>query len=229
MSNITILTNILSFSIFIMGLIIGIKIIKKKKKTNLNFFFACFFIFFSLGFLTNTIYHIHQDNRTLIWIFYYLTTISFNIALTSLLLSTLIYKYLENNKKKQYFLFIIFLFISLVGYLFFYPTLNEEAFDNHDIDTNINIYWNYFVNSYRFLILMYACLTFFKELKHSQGIVRVKLNFFSIGLWLGIIGLSFVLISFIDCCIESAFKLCALIFFILGSIQLYRGLGIHPD
>lgn len=175
----------------LIALIIGIRVFLLNKKDWLNRWFALFFISSSIGFLFYSIYHLILNNAEVIIPLMITAQIFFNFNVIALVMTVLIVeKYNKVAMSMKYIgtLLIIFLLMS-IGYFFFVPTLNLNAYASGIVDTNTPIGWMLFVNALRIGLAIYVSVKYIQITKAVDDDTKNKIKWFSIGVIVVIIGL----------------------------------------
>lgn len=188
----TIAKAVLAGITVIIGFVASILEIRKNPKYWLNRFFGLFFIVGSIGFLLYIVYHMIFTEIKIVLTLMIISNILLNFCLACLLMTSFILQYSEKVAISSKYLLITFgLFVlSIIGYIFWTPSVNAEEYAKGNVDTNTPILWLILVTLYRLGIMIYVLVKFTILLKFAESLrVKKQLNRFVIGMVINTIGI----------------------------------------
>ena len=212
---------------FLWGMGIAYIQLKKNLQSWLKRYFAGFFSSTAIGFLLYTLYHLMFQAPNLIIPMMILAQVFFNLGMTCLLLVVLIVEYGEItvfDKKLYLFPFILFV-ISLIGYVIWPPTLNQEDLENGLINTETTLILLLIVNLFRLFIVSFAIIKFWLLAKNSEdNYLKKRLLRFSYGLIIILLGILLNLLGGSLKSIGIFLEILGLAGFDIGAFIIFQGL-----
>jgi len=206
----------------LIAVIIGIRVFLLNKNDWLNRWFALFFISSSIGFLIYSIYHLILNNAEIIIPLMITAQIFFNFNVIALVMTVLILeKYNKAAMSIRYFGTLILLFLVMsIGYFFFIPTLDITAYAEGIVDTNTPIGWLVVVNALRISLAIYVSAKYILIAKKLEDDTKNKINWFSVGVIVIIIGLFLNLAG--GALLSPIVEILALLMIDIGSILILK-------
>lgn len=212
----------------IIGLVCGIIELKKNSSYWLNRFFSLFFMTSAMGFFFYTLYHIILSNAALVIPFMITAQISFQLAMSFLLLTEFVVEYSEKAAISAKYLLIsgcLFLVFS-IGYFIWIPTLNLADYAEGHVNTETPTFWFILVFSYRILVMGYVLYKFLHIGNQSTGAVKTQMNYFALGMIINIGATLITLLGGIHGILGIILEIIGLLAFNIGVLVIIKGLAM---
>ena len=162
-------------------------------------------------------YHLPTNSEIMIVILYIIANLFFNAGLCSLLFTTFVFQFSSHLEKKFNYLVYGLFFIISVGFIFWQPEVNQGAYANGTVSTDIFLLWDLFINIIRMAIITYSLIVF------ASGPTKSKLRYLSFGLFFAIVGTILIMIGFEEkYLLETIIKGIGMIIFNVCTVLIYR-------
>lgn len=211
-----IITIILSF-------IVSVRVFSLNRTNWLNRWFTLFFLSGSFGFFFYTIYHLITNNAYVIIPFMITAQFFFNFIFISLFMTVLVLeKYAKVAMSPKYLIAMLLLFIIMsFGYLIWTPELDMVSYSIGIINTETPLGLQIFVNALRIVIYIFVVYKYILMAKKLEGDAKKRIQWFSIGVIIFIIGL---ILNLSGGALDSILlEIIALIVIDIGSLAVFKG------
>ena len=207
----------------VIALIIGLRVLSLNKSDILNRWFALYFTSSSLGFIIYTVYHLILNNSDIIIPLMITAHVFFNLNSISLIMTLFaLEKYSKTVMGVKYLgTMLLLFFIMSIGYFIFPPYLDMDDYALGIVDTHTPPGLLLFVNAIRILLAILAVYKYIVITKKLEGETKNRINWFSSGVIVFILGLFINLLGGLLLLI--VMEVIALIIIDIGAILVLKG------
>ncbi|MHA1192630.1 MAG: hypothetical protein ACTSP9_10085 [Promethearchaeota archaeon] len=207
----------------IIPFIVSIRVFLLNRTNWLNRWFTLFFLSSSFGFSFYTIYHLITYNASVIIPLMITAQFFFNFIFISLLMTVLVLdKFAKVAMSPKYLIAMLLLFIIMsFGYIIWTPELDMVSYSIGIINTETLLGLQIFVNALRIAIYIYAVYKYILMAKKLEGDSKKRIQWFSMGVVVFIIGL---ILNLSGGALNSILlEIVALIVIDIGSLVVFKG------